>query len=164
MPITPKKETHMRSILIAAVAATAVAIPATALASHGADDGASATTSATATTTAPATTTPSRTVGRLTATERRSAIAAARAVVPAAARVTKVEKSRRSSTGKRYEVKLRTASTRYKVKLNGAFAVLDVDREAIGGGADDGPAHDAGDDHGGARGGSGSGRNHPEDD
>jgi hypothetical protein len=156
--LTPSKETLVRSILITVAAACAVAIPATALAAHGADDGASTTTSSTPTTTATTpttTTTPSTpsTSRRLTAAQRARAIAAAREVVPASARVVNVEAERHAGGRRGYEVKLRTSTTRYEVDLTGAFRVVDVDRDRIGGDDDDGD-----DDHGG------SGRDHPEDD
>jgi hypothetical protein len=148
--LTPPKETLVRSILITAAAACAVAIPATALASHGADDGASATTtSSTATTVATTPSTTATTSRRITATQRTRAIAAARKVVPASARVVKVEAERHSGGRRGYEVKLRTSTTKYEVDLSSAFRVIEVDRDRIGG--DD-------DDHGG------SGRDHPEDD
>ncbi|WP_354701069.1 hypothetical protein DSM112329_01375 [Paraconexibacter sp. AEG42_29] len=158
----------MRKTLMIAAAALAAAVPATALAKHGADDGAQTSTTTTATTTTgttttgtTATTTPAR-GQRITTAQRASAIRAAKAVVPAAARVTKVERETDDDSTQAYEVKLRTRTVRYEVDLDRAFKVLDVDRDRIGVAPsqrdrDDDRSNDRNDDRDDDRGGRGRG-------
>ena len=117
----------MRTHTLAVLAIAGAAVPTAALASSGADDppghDRTTTVQTTTTTVAEPPTRPSR---GLTAGQRAAAIRAAKARVGSAVVIRVL---RRSHAG--YEVRLRTATVRIKVRLNGSFKVTRVQRELL---------------------------------
>ena len=137
------RSTTPRRVLLLGAAAIAGALPATALAKHGADDGASTTTQTTISTTTGSTTTGSTTTGTSTTPapavsgQRARAVAAAKAAVRERTTVLRVK--RKSNV--RWEVRLAGARTRYTVRLDRDLDVTRVRREVLrpaGGSSDDG--------------------------